>query len=83
MAPAYTNINKVAQLVSMSNPNAAIFKRSSAPAYSLYDVNFDGIVDFPVGYSPTIDQLDRYGSSEDAWLLYLNRDRFSEIDPIP
>lgn len=83
MAPAYTNINKIAQLVSMSNPNAAFFKRTSSPSYSLYDVNFDGIVDFPAGYSPTIDQLDSYGSSEDAWLLYLNRDRFSEIDPIP
>lgn len=83
MAPAYLNINKIANLVSMSNPNASHFKQDPNASYNMYDVNLDGVVDFPAGYSLSLDQLDKYGSSEDAWLLYLNRDRYSEIDPLP
>lgn len=81
MAPAYLNINQKALLVSMSNPNASFFN-AGAPGYSIFDVNFDGIVDFP-GYISDWSQINSYGSSEDAWLLLLNRDKFSEIELEP
>lgn len=78
MAPAYLQLNQKAMLVSMTNPNASFFNAASM-GYSTFDVNLDGIVDFPP-YVFNWANLNSYGSSEDAWLLLLNRDKFSEIE---
>lgn len=86
MAPSYRQINKRGELVSMSNPNAAIFNAwtytSGDTGKLIYDVNLDGEVNFPP-YNVSLQNLDSYGTYEDAWLLYLNRDRFSEIESLP
>lgn len=76
MAPSYKQINQTDHLVSLSNAAGAFHVNLNPamliPGYHLWDVTFDGKVDInPVGGSPA--------GFEDSWILFLNRDRYSEI----
>ena len=75
MAPSYQQINKTDKLVSLSNSTKAFFVNlmTMVPGYHIWDVTFDGQVTVPpVAGSPA--------GYEDAWILFLNRDRYSEIE---
>jgi hypothetical protein len=83
MAPAYKMIDEMLHLVSISNPNMTHFEELvTQPPYSLFDVNLNGVVEIPPTSIWTIDRLSTLPNAEDAWLLFLNRDCYSDIEEI-
>lgn len=85
MAPSYKQINNTDHLVSMSNPAASYFELDASgmmgiiPGYYLWDVTFNGFVEIPPILTD-FTRLPTMGTNEDAWMLYQNRDRYSEIE---
>lgn len=87
MAPSYKQINPKGHLVSMSNATESYFQLDAAaglimgilPGYYIWDVTFNGLVEIPPILSNFMG-LPTMGVNEDAWMLYQNRDRYSEIE---
>lgn len=85
MAPSYKQINGKDHLVSMSNPVKAYFELDAnatmgmIPGYYIWDVTFNGYVEIPP-ILQDFTNLPAMGTNEDAWILYQNRDRYSEIE---
>lgn len=85
LAPSYKQINTFGQLVSMSNAvqtylqleNSASMKTNLG--YYIWDVTCNGYVEIPAILG-SFTQLPNGGQDEDAWMLFKNRDRFTEID---
>lgn len=86
MAPSYRQIYKVNELVSMASMVATYLELDKAsgmimgiqPGYYDWDVSMNGKVEIPA-FVTVYTQLPTMGKDEDAWIIFKNRDRYSEI----
>ena len=86
MAPSYRQIYKPNELVSMASMVATYLELDKAsgsvmgvvPGYYIWDVSMNGKVEIPP-VVPNYTQLPAMGKDEDAWIIYKNRDRYTEI----